>query len=257
MRNDASPWLKPLAVAVSALTAAIFGIGTMLALPAMASTGTVDVTWTNTSEWTTGVQAAVTIENRSAGQLTGWQVRFTYGNTVSSIWDATQTPTAGGFIAKAPAYAANIAAGGKAAFGLVGTKVAGAALIPTGCTVILPTGAVPIACAINGALSAAVPTSPTPTSPTATPTPTPTPTKTPTPTPTPTSTAPVTASGRRFRGCDLDEHLGVGRRLPIVRAADEHVDVSDLARGRSGSPTAMSSTVCGTEPRRSSPAGST
>ena len=193
MRNDASPWLKPLAVAVSALTAAVFGIGTMLALPAMAATGAVDVTWTNTSEWTTGVQAAVTIENRSAGQLTGWQVRFTYGNTVSSIWDATQTPTAGGFIAKAPAYAANIAAGGKAAFGLVGTKVAGAALIPTGCTVILPTGAAPIACAINGVLSATVPTSPTAPAPTATPTPTPTKTSTPTPTPTPTS--PVTLPG--------------------------------------------------------------
>ena len=151
MKDALSRRLKPLAVAVSALTAALLGAGTLAALPAMAATDTVNVNWTNTSVWNTGFQSAVTVENKSTAALKNWQIQFTYGNTVASIWDATQAAAPGGFIAKAPSYATTIAAGGKGSFGLVGTKVGTADLIPTGCVVLgLPAGSNPVNCTING-----------------------------------------------------------------------------------------------------------
>src|SRR5665647_1701998 len=190
--------LRPLAIALSTSVVLVLGVGAAGALSAAAATTAsagVAVTWTNTNVWTTGFQSAVGIRNTSTSTLNPWQISFTYGNKVNTLWNGVLVPAAGGFAVKAPSWATTLAPGAAASFGLTSYKVGTAPLFPTACTVTgLPAGAAMIPCSINGApaTSTATPT-PTPTA-TATATPTPTPTATPTPTPTP-APAPAPTGG--------------------------------------------------------------
>jgi hypothetical protein len=193
--------LRPLAIALSTSVVLVLGVGAAGALSAAAATTAsagVAVTWTNTNVWTTGFQSAVGIRNTSTTTLNPWQISFTYGNKVNTLWNGVLVPAAGGFAVKAPSWATTLAPGAAASFGLTSYKVGTAPLFPTACTVTgLPAGAAMIPCSINGAPATATATpTPTPTATaTATPTPTPTATATPAPTPTPTAAPAPTGAG--------------------------------------------------------------
>lgn len=166
---------RPLAIAFGALTALLIGAGALTAVPAQAATSQVDVTWTNTNTWATGFQASIDVANHSAAKLSSWTVKFTFPHTLVSIWSATQvTSDTGTLSVTGPTWAKDLAVGAKTNFGLTATAKAGAALIPTGCTIVGAT----IPCSINGQ----------PATGGNTPTPDPTPTPTPTPTDPPVST---------------------------------------------------------------------
>ncbi|WP_166785426.1 cellulose binding domain-containing protein [Cryobacterium cryoconiti] len=204
MTVSTSRRLRPLAIAISTSALLILGLGAT-ALPAAAAVSGVEVNWKNTNVWTTGFQSEVGVKNASTTALQPWQISFTYGNKVNTLWNGTLQASSSGFAVKAPTWASKLAPGAATSFGLTSYKVGTAPLYPTACAVIgLPAGAASIPCSVNGAGST-VPTPtptpvpvPTPTttpvpspspSPTVTPTPTPTPTSTPTPTPTPTPTS--------------------------------------------------------------------
>ncbi len=119
--------------------------------PSTGRDGTVAVGWLHTATWTTGSQSSVSVTNRTALRLAPWRIRFTTADTVATIWDASASPTTGGFIASAPSYATTLDAGAATSFGLTSTTTGGAAVVPTGCTVLdLPAGT-DVACTVSGA----------------------------------------------------------------------------------------------------------
>jgi len=119
--------------------------------PSTGRDGTVAVGWLHTATWTTGSQSSVSVTNRTALRLAPWRIRFTTADTVATIWDASASPTPGGFIASAPSYATTLDAGAATSFGLTSTTTGGAAVVPTGCTVLdLPAG-MDVACTVSGA----------------------------------------------------------------------------------------------------------
>lgn len=129
--------------------------------PATGRDGTVAVGWLHTATWTTGSQSSVSVTNRTALRLAPWRIRFTTADRVATIWDASASPTTGGFIASAPSYATTLDAGAATSFGLTSTTTGGAVVVPTGCTVLdLPAG-MDVACTVSG-VPAGPPASSTP-----------------------------------------------------------------------------------------------
>ncbi|MEU1727888.1 PHB depolymerase family esterase [Nonomuraea sp. NPDC005692] len=76
-----------------------------------------------TNAWNTGLTAAVTITNTGATALPSWALSFTLpaGQTVTSAWNATISPTTGQVTARNVAYNATIAPGASASFGFQAT----------------------------------------------------------------------------------------------------------------------------------------
>ncbi|MBF8192652.1 PHB depolymerase family esterase [Nonomuraea sp. K274] len=84
--------------------------------------GTCRVTYTMSS-WNTGFTAAVTITNTSTTQVSSWSLAFPLpsGQSVTSVWNATVSPSSGQVTARNVAYNAAIAPGASASFGLQAT----------------------------------------------------------------------------------------------------------------------------------------
>ncbi|MFB4281423.1 PHB depolymerase family esterase [Nonomuraea sp. MTCD27] len=85
-------------------------------------TGACRVTYT-TNAWNTGFTAAVTIANTSTTQVSAWNLAFTLpaGQTITSTWNASISPTSGQVTARNASYNAAIAPGASASFGFQAT----------------------------------------------------------------------------------------------------------------------------------------
>ncbi|MBT2232221.1 PHB depolymerase family esterase [Nonomuraea sp. NEAU-A123] len=84
--------------------------------------GACRVTYTMNT-WNTGFTAAVTITNTSASPINTWALTFTLpsGQTVTSAWNATISPTSGQVTARNVSYNGTIAAGASTNFGFQAT----------------------------------------------------------------------------------------------------------------------------------------
>ncbi|MBY8877200.1 GH12 family glycosyl hydrolase domain-containing protein [Actinacidiphila acidipaludis] len=72
--------------------------------------------------WAGGYTASVTVSNTGSAAVNGWRVGFTLpsGQTVTSAWNATISPSSGSVTASSLAYNAQIPAGGSQSFGFQG-----------------------------------------------------------------------------------------------------------------------------------------
>jgi len=135
--------------------------------------GTVAVSFKVTTDWGSGFEALVSIENLTGSVIRNWKLAFDMERTVASIWSAKVVSKVGNrftFDAQSFAWNRDIPARGKVSFGFIGSS--GSLRQPPVNFAIEPTGG-------N--------TTPTPTPmPTPNPTPVPTPNPTPVPTPVPT-----------------------------------------------------------------------
>jgi len=73
--------------------------------------------------WTGGFTANVTVANTGSTAVDGWKLGFTLpsGQTVTSAWNATVSPSSGAVTATNVSYDARIPAGGSQSFGFQGT----------------------------------------------------------------------------------------------------------------------------------------
>jgi len=149
--------------------------------------GNVTVTFKVSSDWNSGFEALVTIENKTAAIIKDWKLLFDLDRAVDSIWSARVVSKSGNrftFDAQTSTWNKDIPARGKVSFGFIGR--AGALKSPPKNFAFQPAG--------GG-------TTPTPTpipTPTPSPTPVPTPSPTPFPTPMPTPTPAPTPAVPRF-----------------------------------------------------------
>jgi poly(hydroxyalkanoate) depolymerase family esterase len=93
--------------------------------------------------WNTGFTASVTITNTSASAVNGWSLVFTLpsGQTITSGWNATYSPTSGQVTARNVSYNGSLAAGASTNIGFQAThtgntaKPSSFALNGTACTI--------------------------------------------------------------------------------------------------------------------------
>lgn len=153
--------------------------------------GNVTVTFKVNSDWGSGFETLVVIENKTSSIIKDWKLTFDFDRNVSSIWNARVVTKSGNrytFDAQPHTWNKDIPARGKVSFGFIGNP--GNVKAPPGNFSFLP--------ASGGG------TTPTPTpTPNPTPTPVPTPTPTPTPTPQPTPTPVPTPTVSRFSVEDI------------------------------------------------------
>ncbi|WP_327291356.1 GH12 family glycosyl hydrolase domain-containing protein [Streptomyces sp. NBC_01198] len=85
--------------------------------------------------WAGGFTANVTVANTGSSAVNGWKLAFTLpsGQTITSAWNASVSPTSGAVTATNLAYNAQIPAGGSQSFGFQGTS-SGSSAPPTGFT---------------------------------------------------------------------------------------------------------------------------
>jgi hypothetical protein len=90
--------------------------------PTPTPAGACRVTYTMNT-WNTGFTAAVTITNTSASPINTWSLTFTLpsGQTVTSAWNATISPSSGQVTATNVSYNGTIAAGASTNFGFQAT----------------------------------------------------------------------------------------------------------------------------------------
>jgi hypothetical protein len=90
-----------------------------IASPTTSSAGSnCRITYT-TSAWNTGLTTDITIANTGSTAINGWSLVFTLpsGQTISSAWNATYSPTSGQVTAKNVTYNSTIAANGSVSIG--------------------------------------------------------------------------------------------------------------------------------------------
>ena len=85
--------------------------------------------------WNTGLTSSITITNTGSAAVTSWSLGFTLpaGQTITSGWNATYTPTSGAVRATNVSYNGAIPAGGSVSIGFQATHTGNAA-IPTAFT---------------------------------------------------------------------------------------------------------------------------
>jgi hypothetical protein len=83
--------------------------------------------------WSGGFTDNVTVTNTGSSAVNGWKLGFTLpsGQTITSAWNATVSPSSGSVTASGVSYNAQIPAGGSQSFGFQGTS-SGAYAAPTG-----------------------------------------------------------------------------------------------------------------------------
>ncbi|WNM33606.1 cellulose binding domain-containing protein [Streptomyces sp. Li-HN-5-11] len=95
-----------------------------------------------TNVWQGGFTADVTVTNTSSSPVNGWKLAFTLpsGQQITSVWNASVSPSSGAVTASNVGYNEQITAGGQASFGFQGTyggafaKPSGFSLNSTACT---------------------------------------------------------------------------------------------------------------------------
>jgi poly(hydroxyalkanoate) depolymerase family esterase len=85
------------------------------------------------SSWNTGMTENLTITNTGGAAISGWKLTFTLasGETITSGWNATYSPTTGAVTATNVSYNGGIPAGGSTSVGFQGTHTAASSSAPT------------------------------------------------------------------------------------------------------------------------------
>ena len=106
----------------SASTSSSPSSGTSSSSSASTTTGTCRVTYAMSS-WSTGFTTAITIANTSTSAISGWSLGFTLpsGQTITSGWNATYSPTSGSVTATNVSYNGTISANGSVGIGFQAT----------------------------------------------------------------------------------------------------------------------------------------
>ena len=106
---------------------------TWIALPASAAAPT--ATFTKVSDWGSGWQGDVTIDNAGTSAMTSWKVEFDLpaGATIGSFWEADMVAAGSHRTFTNRSWNGNVAVGARVSFGLTGT------------------GGAPANCRLNGA----------------------------------------------------------------------------------------------------------
>ncbi|WP_017606395.1 glycosyl hydrolase family 18 protein [Nocardiopsis alkaliphila] len=104
--------------------------------PAAADTFDITVTYVETSRWDSGYGGQLTIENESGTALSDWNVEFTLpaGTTITSLWNAAHSTSAGVHVLTPPSWGGAVPAGGSYSVGWNGTHTGGETL-PENCLV--------------------------------------------------------------------------------------------------------------------------
>ena len=78
----------------------------------------------------------MTVTNNTASALSSWTVTWTFtnGETVSQIWNATQTTSGSAVTAKNVSYNGSVPAQGSTTFGFLGTGSPGGTVSGLSCT---------------------------------------------------------------------------------------------------------------------------
>jgi hypothetical protein len=89
-----------------------------------------------TNSWSGGFQLGFTVTNSDTAPTTGWSVGYSWpgSQTISQIWNATETQTGSAVTAGNLSYNGAIPAGGSTTFGLLGTGAAPSSLPGLECT---------------------------------------------------------------------------------------------------------------------------
>ncbi|MBR7834442.1 glycoside hydrolase family 11 protein [Actinospica durhamensis] len=97
---------------------------------APAGSGTCSASYTTTSSWTGGFNGQVTVTAGSAA-ISGWTVKLTLasGQTISSLWNGTNSGTSGAISVANASFNGSLAAGASTSFGYTAS---GTASTPTG-----------------------------------------------------------------------------------------------------------------------------
>nr|WP_221380969.1 PHB depolymerase family esterase [Actinoplanes polyasparticus] len=90
---------------------------------------------TTVNSWNTGLTAQVTIANTGGSAVNGWSLGFTLpaGQTITSGWNATYSPTSGSVTARNAGYNGTIAAGSSVSIGFQANHT-GSSAAPSGFT---------------------------------------------------------------------------------------------------------------------------
>jgi endo-1,4-beta-xylanase len=98
--------------------------------------GNCRATYSVTRTWGGGFQASVVVTNGTEMPFTGWTVHLTLagGQTISSLWDGTNTGTSGSVSVRNASYNGNLASGASTTFGYTATGDGSAAPTNVGCT---------------------------------------------------------------------------------------------------------------------------
>jgi len=88
------------------------------------------VSWSLANSWSGGFQLGFTVANSGTAATKGWNVTFSWpgSQTISQIWNATQTQSGAAVTATNLSYNGAIPAGGTTTFGLLGTGSAPSSL---------------------------------------------------------------------------------------------------------------------------------
>ncbi|HEY3867376.1 MAG TPA: cellulose binding domain-containing protein [Actinocrinis sp.] len=84
------------------------------------------VSWSVTNSWSGGFQLGFTVSNGGTGAISDWKVGYSWpgSQTISQIWNATETQTGAAVSVANLSYNGSIAAGGNTTFGLLGSGTA-------------------------------------------------------------------------------------------------------------------------------------
>ncbi len=89
-----------------------------------------EITFANTSDWTSGFNGDVAIRNTGAATIRGWKLQFTFAGQISSIWNATIVSHIGStYIVQGAAWNADIAAGQSTSFGFTASPGGASAVL--------------------------------------------------------------------------------------------------------------------------------
>ncbi|WP_291415375.1 cellulose binding domain-containing protein [Actinophytocola sp.] len=106
-------------VLLVAIATMILGLGVV---PATAAPG-LTATFTKVSDWGTGFEGKVTVQNASSSALNGWTIEFDLpaGYSVTTSWDAQRTSSGQHHTFRNPTWAPTLAAGASTTFGFNGS----------------------------------------------------------------------------------------------------------------------------------------
>jgi poly(hydroxyalkanoate) depolymerase family esterase len=90
--------------------------------PTVGGGSTCSVHYAVTNQWSGGFGASVTINNTGTSTINGWSLKWTFpdGQTISQIWNASDTQSGGNVTATNLSYNGTIASGGNTNFGFNG-----------------------------------------------------------------------------------------------------------------------------------------
>lgn len=106
------------------------------------SDATCKIFYQTMSEWETGFEGQISIENTGTKPIENWKIQFTFNQDIKSIWDGEIVLHKGNtYVLKHPSWNSKVPVGGKAVIGFNGNKK-GKIETPKDCKILLDKGEV-------------------------------------------------------------------------------------------------------------------